>query len=116
VGGGGGVWGGGGGGWCGGGGCGVGVGGGGGGAPLNRVWNCHVIKYKPKVYNNSGFYRHSSLALIFRYEYEPRQRRKWHLKQKHYLTLLLKPLEKHINLETPVYREEMSLGAKHEYL
>lgn len=42
--------------------------------PLNRVWNYHVFKSKQKVYNNSGSYRHSSLALIFMYEYGPRHK------------------------------------------
>jgi len=42
--------------------------------PLNCVWNYYVIRPKQNVYNNSGFYRHSSLALIFRYKYGPRQR------------------------------------------
>jgi hypothetical protein len=42
--------------------------------PLNCVWNYQVIRRKQKGYNNSGFYRHNSLALIFRYKYGPRQR------------------------------------------
>jgi hypothetical protein len=70
--------------------------------PLNGVWNYHVIRSKPKVYNNSGFYRHSSLALIFRYEYGPTEM-KVTPETKNYLTLHLKPLEKHRNLESPVY-------------